>query len=451
MRRKQKVLQQLMDLGLSKPFAFSAYALFGNEAVKEVQHNPYGLIRFESRKEWKEIDQLAAKLGFEEHSAERLAGAFRYSLGLATNEGHVFLPQNELFQRVSRLIQLEDENAYHDTLDTLLEHTSLNTPIREMDEARPIYLDRLYQAETGVARSLVQLYISASRMALQRPKKKALDGVETDLGIQLAPAQREAIASSLDNKIVIITGGPGTGKTTIIKGVLDLWGKKKGKILLAAPTGRAAKRLCESTGKPAKTIHRLLEYRLDTHTFNRNADNKLHADLLVVDEASMIDIELMASLLEALPDYCHLLFVGDVDQLPAVGPGYVLHDLIESQRFKTIHLTEIYRQDKGSLIPLNAKKINQGEIPETQGLGVDEGQDFYFIERITPEKVREAMLEMILHRIPNQFGFQPKTHIQVLCPMYKSEVGVDRMNEVLQQELNPSPHRFNAPFYTVAI
>ncbi|MDX9754243.1 MAG: ATP-dependent RecD-like DNA helicase [bacterium] len=450
-KQKNKTIQKLMDLGVPKALAFRAYYAYGEEAVTAVKCDPYQLVQGENRAAWQEIDQLACTLGFAGTSPERYDGAFRFVLGSSTNEGHVFLPQLELFKQVSRLIGIEDESAYYETLDRLQEDDQVVIPASQTSDERAVYLQRLYQAERQTARFLHRSYHAASPLALQAPSDTEMEKIESELGITLAPAQREAIASSLTHKIVILTGGPGTGKTTIIKGVIRLWHKKKARILLAAPTGRAAKRLAESTGKSAKTIHRLLEYRLDTHAFGRDGTHPLKADLLVVDESSMIDIELMACLLDALPLSCHLVFVGDVNQLPAVGPGYVLHDLIQSGQFKTICLTEIYRQAAGSLISLNAQRINQGEYPEITGLGVEQGQDFYFIERSTPLKVREAMLEMILERIPKQFGFDPKTEIQVLCPMIKYDLGVEKMNETLQAQINPSSHPFNAPFYAVSI
>jgi exodeoxyribonuclease V alpha subunit len=317
-----------MDLGVPKSLAFKAYYQYGQEAVSEIRKDPYRLVAHLEPSHWMDIDRVGHQLGFTESSQERVAGAFRCALQSSTNEGHVFLPQLELFKRVSRYLAYTDECAYYDTIDLLLDLEDIHILEGEETDSNSVYLAKMFHAESSVAFSLCQTYISGSRLALQAPKPKDLAHVEASLGITLASAQQEAIASSLTHKIVIITGGPGTGKTTIIKGVLQLWSEKKGKVLLAAPTGRAAKRLSESTGKTAKTIHRLLEYRLDTGLFNRNAGNKIHADLMVVDESSMIDIQLMACLLEALPDYCHLLLVGDVDQLPAVGPGYVLHDLI---------------------------------------------------------------------------------------------------------------------------
>ena len=447
---KDNTIQKLMDLGLSKPLAFTAFHRYGSEALKEVQLDPYRLLRYDNRESWLEIDHLAAKFGFDESSQERFYGAFCFCLGLATSEGHVFLPQIDLLKRTSALLGVEDEEAYFRNLEFLLEKKYLRSSFPANQQNRPIYLDSLYRAEGNTAYFLCQLAIASSRIALKKPSEKELDSVEKDMEISLAPAQREAIASSLSNKIVIITGGPGTGKTTIIKGVLKLWHKKKAKILLAAPTGRAAKRLAESTGKTAKTIHRMLEYT-PNESFNRNASNKLDVDLLVVDESSMIDIELMSSLLESLPDTCHLVFVGDVDQLPAVGPGNVLRDMIESNLFKTISLTDIYRQAQGSLISLNAKKINLGEDPDLNGLGVEQGQDFFFIERPGSDKVQEAILEMALERIPRQFGLNPKEDIQILCPMIKKDLGVEKMNELLQDKLTPCTHRFNASSYSFSI
>ncbi len=451
-KSRKNVIQQLMKLGLDRSLANQSYTAFGFDAPGRIKHDPYLLLLLNERSNWQQIDQLAAHLGIDESSEERIIGAIRHSLRSAAMEGHVYLPLNELHQRLGWFLRFEDEHANEKALVEMHQQCEIFLLDSQENDDHPVYLNSLHKAESDIARYLAELSISSSKMALTAPKPDEMQQVEIEIGIRLATAQYEAVSASLENKIVIITGGPGTGKTTIIRGVLHLWEQKGARILLAAPTGRAAKRLAESTGrKKACTIHRLLEYSPDAQAFGRNAARKLKADLLVVDEASMIDTELMASLLEALPASCHLLLVGDVDQLPSVGPGFVLHNLIESGYFKTIRLTDIYRQQKGSLIAVNALKINMGELPAIEGAGVEEGQDFFFIVKPDIMKTRDAILEMVTERIPNQFNLHPKVDIQVLCPMIKKDIGVEIMNTILQNKLNPAENRFKAPFYTLAI
>lgn len=446
---KQKALRDLQALGLKKNLANQAYYVFGPLAAEQIAHNPYVLLQMEGSGLWQEADQLAARLGFDEFSDERISGAILCALQGSLNDGHVYLPQYELNQRALRVLNLDEPSVLDNGLHRLQKQHQIVIAEERGDPL--IYLEKMYRAECSITAMLSHLYRSSSRMALQSPSAEDLEQVERELNIRLAPAQRDAVNASLENKIVIITGGPGTGKTTIIRGVLHLWEQKGAHMRLAAPTGRAAKRMRESTGRKAMTIHRLLEYNPDTGGFNRNRSKKLKADLLVIDESSMIDTELMASLLEALPDHCHLLMVGDVDQLPAVGPGFVLHDLIECGCLKTIRLHEIYRQERGSLISVNAQRINEGKMPETQGDGIENGQDFFFITRNDTESAKEAVLEMVADRIPRQFGLNPKTDIQVLCTMNKREAGVDVMNPLLQERVTPADYRAQSPFYPFAV
>ncbi len=451
-KSKKTIIDDLVKLGLSRTLANRSYTKFGYDAVSEVHQNPYQLLLLDERSKWQDVDRMAHQLGFDEMSQERVTGSIHYSLRSASSDGHVFLPKNELYRRMGWFLGYYDDETNETAMEEMLNRREIF--VLDLDEFgnQSVYSHSLYRAEYEIAHHLADLSNASSRMALTKPTEEEMKQVEEELKIKLAPAQYEAISASLENKLVIITGGPGTGKTTIIRGVLHLWEQRGARILLTAPTGRAAKRLAESTGRRrACTIHRLLEYNPEAQQFGRNAGRKLKGDLLVVDEASMIDTELMASLLEALKSSCHLLIVGDVDQLPSVGPGFVLHDLIESGYFKTIHLSEIYRQQKGSLISLNAHKINTGEMPDIDGLGVDEGQDFFFITKPDALRTREAILEMVTDRIPNQFGFDPKVDVQILCPMIKKDVGVELMNAVLQERLNPSTSRFQAPFYQLSI
>lgn len=448
-RNKRGVIQQLEKMGINRSLAERCYYRFGFDAPVKLQDDPYLLLTVQERMTWQQVDPIALAMGLTLDSPVRVQGAVRCALANALNDGHMFLPDEELSRMVSRYISSDDEMETRRACEVLTEKRDI--ALAEIEGNNAVYLRRMFAAELTVAELLTQLYHSASSMALVRPTKEEMRDVEESLGKTLAKEQYLAIQASLEHKMVIITGGPGTGKTTIIRGVIDLWRKKHARIKLLAPTGRAARRLSESTGEKASTIHRALEYDQTTQSFRRNARRPLKMDLLVIDEASMVDTELMATLLEALPPSCHILIVGDVDQLPSVGAGNVLHDLIESELFKTVRLTEIYRQTEGSLISINAKRINEGEIPELDGVGLEQGQDFFFIQKIKPNDMQEAVLEMVTERIPKQFGLDTKRDIQVLTPMLKRGIGVDLLNTELQQRLNPATMRLKAPFYTFNI
>lgn len=448
-RTKRGVIKQLEEVGISRSLAERCYYRFGFDAPAKLHEDPYLLLTLQERMTWQQVDPLAMAMGCTVDSPIRVQGAVRCALANALNDGHMYLPDVELSRMVSRYIGSDDEMETRRACEELTNKRDI--AVSDIDGVNAVYMKRLFAAELTVSELLTQLYHSASSMALVRPTREEMRDVEESIGNTLAKEQYNAIQASLENKMVIITGGPGTGKTTIIRGVIDLWNKKHARIKLLAPTGRAARRLSESTGEKASTIHRALEYDQNTQSFRRNARRPLKMDLLVVDEASMVDTELMATLLEALPPSCHILIVGDVDQLPSVGAGNVLHDLIGSELFKTVRLTEIYRQTEGSLISVNAKRINEGELPELDGAGLDEGQDFFFIQKIKPIDMQEAVLEMVTERIPKQFGLDTKRDIQVLTPMLKRGVGVDLLNSELQQRLNPATMRFKAPFYSFNI
>jgi exodeoxyribonuclease V alpha subunit len=302
------------------------------------------------------------------------------------------------------------------------------------EEFPSIYLNILHAAETGVARRLRTL-LSPTLLPMSLDWEKAIPWLEHRMGVTLAAKQIEALKKVLQSRITVITGGPGTGKTTLVKCIVMILNQKGSRFLLAAPTGRAAKRLSEATNNEAKTIHRLLEYSPKDGAFKRNEKNPLPVEFLVLDEVSMVDIVLMNSLLKALPPGTSLILVGDADQLPSVGPGNVLREIIESDRAEVVRLTEIFRQARESLIITNAHRINQGVFPDLKNLP-REG-DFFFVEKEEPEGVLELIRRMCSERIPRGFGFNPLEDIQVLCPMNRGLLGTHNLNAELQKCLNP--------------
>ncbi len=301
-----------------------------------------------------------------------------------------------------------------------------------------MFLAPFYVAETGVAQRLMNLKESPSNIRPIHPEK-AIEWVQQKLGIELARKQEEAVLLAATSKVLIITGGPGTGKTTIITAILRIFQQLKLRILLAAPTGRAAKRMNEATGWGAKTIHRLLEYSPHKGGFKKDQDDPLEADVVIIDETSMVDTLLMHHLLKAIPSHAHLILVGDVDQLPSVGPGNVLKDIIKSGRFTVVTLTEIFRQAQESMIVVNAHKVNQGQFPVIKEIDKPEETDFRFIQEEDPEKILQNILDLCSERIPGQYRFHPLREIQVLAPMHKGTIGVTNLNIELQKRLNPGP------------
>ena len=319
-------------------------------------------------------------------------------------------------------IVIEDSN---ETLDTFKENH------------KAVYLARFHVCETGIARRLKGL-VTGTRSIRDIDTDRAVDWVQRQLSITLAENQTKAVAWAIENKVMVITGGPGTGKTTIINAVLKIFSRLKVAIMLAAPTGRAAKRMSEATGFEARTIHRLLEYSFQKGGFQRTEDKPLDCDVLVIDEASMIDTLLMYHLLKAVPPFATLILVGDVNQLPSVGAGNVLADIIASSAVPVVTLDKIFRQARVSQIVVNAHRINQGRTPAVHtGPATDPANDFYFIEQEDPEKVLENILELCKRRIPQRFGFDPVDDIQVLTPMHRGSVGAGNLNQQLQAALNP--------------
>jgi exodeoxyribonuclease V alpha subunit len=345
-------------------------------------------------------------------------------------EGHVGYPEEQVIERTATLIDV-NQSLVAGAVELARQAKEL---VRDANSGETwLYLTPLFHAEVSVAKA-VRLLQEGPHPLRVRSIDDALQKVEQRMGIELAPLQREAIRQATTQKMLVITGGPGTGKTTIVRGILEIYADRGLRCALAAPTGRAAKRLSETTGREAKTIHRLLEYDPAYGGFKRGNEELLDLELLIVDEASMVDIVLMNALLQAVPMNACVVFVGDVDQLPSVGPGTVLKDLIASKVVPVVRLTEIFRQAERSWIVRAAHRVNEGEMPES---APPNGGDFYFIEADDPAVVLDRMLTVVHERIPARFGFDPFRDIQVLTPMHNSELGTKNLNAQLQELLNP--------------
>ena len=425
-----KELQAMKDImiflqgyGVGIATAYRIFQAFGDNSIDAIRENPYQLTSV-----WgigfKTADNLAQNIGFDKNSVHRLSSGLEYTLEDSENDGHCFLPKEELKEKAARLLEVEP-----DELDNIIDLEIENRRVI-LDEPNNIYLPILYNCEIGVARRIRK--ILSAKMKRVRADR-LLEYAEADSTITYAEAQKDAIQKALTSKITIITGGPGTGKTTTVKGIIKAYSHGNMKILLAAPTGRAAKRLSETTGMEAVTIHRLLEAN-PANGFGKNEDNQLKGNLLIVDESSMIDILLMYSLLKAVPDDMSIIFIGDVDQLPPVGPGNVLRDIIDSGVVPVVRLTHIFRQSFGSVIVQNAHRINEGQLPY---LNNQENSDFFFYNESDSTELANSIVEFCSERLPKYFNINP-FEIQVLSPMRRGDCGVVNLNKLLQSKLNPS-------------
>ncbi|BCS98078.1 ATP-dependent RecD-like DNA helicase [Desulfoluna limicola] len=440
----RQVMVFLHSHGVGNAFASRIVKAFGKKAVSVVTRNPYALATEVAGIGFLTADRIARSTGFAQDAPQRIHAGLLYALSQATDEGHLFLPIELLIQKSVELLQLSHE-PIRDGIAFLVQNEKVITKtVDDPQIIEAVYLPWLFHSERGIAVTLSQVAAGA-KFPVFEDAQRDVAAMEKRLSITLAPMQREAVQRALTSKAMVITGGPGTGKTTIIKAILKIYHQAGARMLLAAPTGRAAKRMTESTGFPAKTIHRLLEFSFQKGGFQRNRENPLSCDVLVVDEASMIDVPLMFNLLKAVPDTATLILVGDVHQLPPVGPGNVLRDVIASRRIPVTTLTEIFRQAEKSLIVVNAHRINQGERPFSGSK--EPGGDFFIIERNDPEAVASTIVELVARRIPRRFNLNPMEDIQLLTPMHKGSLGGERLNQLLQDTLNPKPQ--GAPEETV--
>ncbi len=436
------VMLFLQGHGVSSGYAAKIFKHYGSQSIAVVKQNPYRLASDIFGIGFLTADQIAGKLGFEKDSRLRIEAGILYVLHQLCDEGHVYFPHEPLVLKSCDILGVNREPVVRALGNLALDQKIVIEDINETADTfkqniKAVYLTRFHLCETGIAHRLTTL-VHASKSIRGIDSHKAIDWVQRRLSITLAENQMKAVAWAIENKVLVITGGPGTGKTTIINAVLKIYARLKSGILLAAPTGRAAKRMSEATGFEAKTIHRLLEYSLQKGGFQRHQDKPLECDVLIIDEASMIDTPLMYHLLKAVPPMAAFILVGDVNQLPSVGAGNVLNDIIASAAVPVVTLDKIFRQAKTSQIVVNAHKINQGRVPSVSAnQATDPQNDFYFIEQEDPEKVLEIILELSKNRIPQRFGFDPVDEIQVLTPMHRGVVGAGNLNHQLQAVLNP--------------
>jgi len=432
----KEVMIFLQGHGVSAAYSAKIYKQYGDQSIETVRENPYRLAHDIYGVGFITADKIAQNLGIDRNSLIRARAGLIYVLNRLTEEGHVYYPESQLIHKAKEILNVDEEIIILAVKELSKEKELFLEDLDPDGNLKAVYLAPFHVAETGVAQMLMNLKESPSNIRPIHPEK-AIEWVQQKLNIELARGQEEAILLAATSKVLIITGGPGTGKTTLITAVLRIFQQLKLRILLAAPTGRAAKRMNEATGWEAKTIHRLLEYSPRKGGFKKDEDDPLEADVVIIDETSMVDTLLMYHLLKAIPSDAHLILVGDVDQLPSVGPGNVLKDIIRSGRFTVVRLTEIFRQAQESMIVVNAHKVNQGQLPVLKEIDKPEKTDFQFIQEEDPEKILQNILDLCSEKIPRQFRFHPLREIQVLAPMHKGTIGVANLNIELQKRLNP--------------
>lgn len=423
---KQKEIKNIMlflqESGVNTSFAAKIYAQYGDKSIEKTRENPFCLADDIWGIGFKTADIIAQNLGVDKQSYIRLRSGIMYTLGELAGDGHVYAEPGQLLVKASALLNAEEEYIVM-TADQMVKDNDL------IIEEDAIYLPPFYYSETGTANKLIKL---ANRPGKNLEGSTDITKIEERLNIKYDKLQANAIKQAAISKVLVLTGGPGTGKTTVTKGIIAMYQEHGLKILLAAPTGRAAKRMTEATGIEAKTIHRLLECK-PPEGYQKNNENPLEGDVLIVDECSMIDIVLMNSLLKAVPEDMRLVLAGDINQLPSVGAGNVLRDIIDSGKFPVIELKKIFRQAQSSRIIMNSHKINAGEMPDISN---GKNSDFFFIQKETPEQAAEEIVNLVKYNLPNYYKI-PVSQIQVLSPLQRGAAGAANLNIILQEALNP--------------
>ncbi len=426
-RSISNIMMLLQTHGASPALAARIFKQYGEKAASILQRNPYRLALDVRGVGFKTADRIALSLGISGDHPERAQAGVMHELGVLADQGHVVVPREAIVDRAAAMLEI-DQGHVQAALDALWASE------RIVIEDGGVYLRWLHDAEVAVAEGLGRLLSSPGKEL--GGLEAALQGFQEKAKLELAPGQRAAVEAAAKHKVVVITGGPGVGKTTIVRAILNVLAHSRLRVKLAAPTGRAAKRLSESTGLEASTLHRLLAFDPRQGQFQLDSANPIEADVVIVDEASMIDVPLGAALIGALPTAARLIVVGDSDQLPSVGPGALLRDLIDSGAIQTVRLNEIFRQAGQSRIVINAHRILTGEMPESVDADAPNA-DFFVVPRRTPEETAELVRELVVTRIPRRFGFDPRRDVQVLTPMHRGPVGTIALNELLQTALNP--------------
>ena len=434
---EQKSIRQIMSFlfshGISTSKAFRIHKKYGERAIEVLQRDPYCLARDIRGIGFLMADGIAMKLGITKDAPLRARAGLEYTLNEIMQQGHCAYPRNDLISKTAELLEV-DISLLASSLDASIQAGQLIS-VENASKGLLIYLPVLYQAECALADRLKQI----NRGEHPCPKidlDRAIDWVAERSGFELAASQQKALRQSISSKVAVITGGPGVGKTTLVQSILMVLRAKKMRVLCCAPTGRAAKRMSESTGMEAKTIHRLLQYNPGSGGFVHRADNPLECDILIIDECSMVDLLLANQLVSAVPLHAAILFVGDADQLPSVGPGRILQDIISSNQFTVSQLSDVFRQAATSKIITNAHAINQGNLPQFPKDG--DPSDCYFIETEEPETAVAMIAKLVRDSIPKRFGMRPMKDIQILTPMQKGALGAQNLNATMQQALNPT-------------
>ena len=433
-RSVQNIVMFLQQYSISANTAIKIHKIFGSEAVSVIKENPYALANAVDGISFKTADAIAYNIGIPKNSPERIAcGVVYYLREAAYTNGHAYLPRGVIKEHTVYNLDITETEAENAISELIADRDII---LDKIDNNEVLYLYGMYHDEKYIANRVVEIATTESKYAISASRaEEEVDEFERDNGIKLAKKQREAVVTALSSGFMVLTGGPGTGKTTTINAIISIMENLNIKVALAAPTGRAAKRMSQVTGRDAKTVHRLLGAQMvgNTHTFSRDEENPLDCDVIILDEASMVDTSLMASFLRAVKPGGRIILSGDSDQLPSVGAGNVLRDIIASGVVSTVKLSDIFRQSEESLIIVNAHKINNGEMPELS----DRTRDFFFMKRANPSDVATTVTELYKSRLPKTYGLNPMSDIQILSPTKKGITGTVELNRILQMSINP--------------